>query len=297
MHVLQANELVLNWHITEACNFRCQYCFAAWQPASSPRELWRDQRQVEALLRSLRDTFHETNSFNPLRYQLRWRSVRLSLAGGEPTLLGDRLLAIAVVARSLGFKLSLITNGSRPDVILSVAGHMDMIGFSVDSTVPGTDAAIGRTSQGRGVSLEDVVQVVTSARAARPGIVIKINTVVNSANAAEDMSDFIARVRPDRWKIMRALPVQTDALAIDASAFEGFVHRHRAFRSLMTVEDNRDMDRTYLMVDPHGRFFQNAMGERGYRYSRPILAVGPAAALADVAFWADGFAARYVPTE
>ena len=23
-------ELVVNWHITEACNYKCDYCFAKW---------------------------------------------------------------------------------------------------------------------------------------------------------------------------------------------------------------------------------------------------------------------------
>lgn len=24
------SELVINWHITEACNYRCRYCYAHW---------------------------------------------------------------------------------------------------------------------------------------------------------------------------------------------------------------------------------------------------------------------------
>lgn len=25
------DELVVNWHITEACNYNCRYCFAKWE--------------------------------------------------------------------------------------------------------------------------------------------------------------------------------------------------------------------------------------------------------------------------
>lgn len=75
-----------------------------------------------------------------------------------------------------------------------------------------------------------------------------------------------------------------------------FVHRHRALRSLMTVEDNRDMEATYVMVDPYGRFFQNGNGMQGYSYSRPILEVGAPAAFAEMAFRSDGFASRYAAT-
>ncbi|EGR3240148.1 radical SAM protein, partial [Vibrio parahaemolyticus] len=26
----KANELVINWHMTEVCNYSCKYCFAKW---------------------------------------------------------------------------------------------------------------------------------------------------------------------------------------------------------------------------------------------------------------------------
>jgi radical S-adenosyl methionine domain-containing protein 2 len=61
----------------------------------------------------------------------------------------------------------------------------------------------------------------------------------------------------------------------------------------MTVEDNHHMKRSYIMIDPLGRFFQNGGQQLGYTYSAPINDVGAATAFQDIAFYADRFAERY----
>ena len=63
-------QLVLNWHLTEACNYRCQYCYAAWKESACPRELIHDVEQTTALLRELYRFFHPTNHANPLASSL-----------------------------------------------------------------------------------------------------------------------------------------------------------------------------------------------------------------------------------
>ncbi len=296
-HIIEAEELVVNWHLTAACNFRCRYCFASWDGGGPGCEVWRDATETGRLLASLRHLFDPANPTTSLRERLRWRAVRLSLAGGEPTLLGDRLPEIAAQARELGFRVSLITNGSRPAVVAKMAPHLDILGISMDTADAATARLIGRTSSGGdGVSPGDTEALLLATRATHPGLVVKLNTVVSSANVDEDLSGLVQRLRPDRWKVMRMLPVLTGELAVDAAAFRSFVHRHRAFSSMMTVEDNRDMETTYVMVDPHGRFFQNGDGMPGYSYSRSILEVGATAAFAEMAFRSDGFASRYAAT-
>lgn len=51
---IATDELVINWHITETCNYACCYCFANWGgvPAS---EVWRDRVATASLLRNLHD--------------------------------------------------------------------------------------------------------------------------------------------------------------------------------------------------------------------------------------------------
>lgn len=40
------------------------------------------------------------------------------------------------------------------------------------------------------------------------GYGLKINTVVNSKNFHEDMSDFIRFAKPKRWKLLQVLPIK-----------------------------------------------------------------------------------------
>jgi len=288
------DELVVNWHVNEACNYRCHYCYAEWQKRPRP-EVWRRSENAEKLLNDLWGFFYLANAANPLRHQLEWRSVRLSLAGGEPTLLGSRLDDIARHAKALGFRVSLITNGSRlsPERSDALMPNLSMLGLSVDSIVPATNAAIGRVQRGGVLSVDDIAAIVEWARAINPSALIKINTVVNAANASQDLSPLIARVRPDRWKIMRMLPIVTDALITTSADYAAFLARHSAYSSIISAEDNDEMTQSYVMVDPHGRFFQNAVGETPYLYSDPILDVGPEKAFAQIPFDPAKFTARY----
>lgn len=104
-------ELVINWHITEACNYKCRYCYAKWDGAG--RELLHDWSRVRNLLDELQAFFHPENAANPLRLHLSWSGTRLNLAGGEPLLYQDASLRVLDYARSIGMAASIITNGSR----------------------------------------------------------------------------------------------------------------------------------------------------------------------------------------
>lgn len=291
---IKIDELVINWHITEACNYRCKYCFAAWEGCQNRPELWRNESASRALLDSIHRFFSAQNSTNTLCSHLSWSAVRLSLAGGEPTLLGKKLVRIGSHAKHLGFRLSLITNGSKPDVVSEMAKYIDLLGISIDSEKQDANAFIGRSDgKGQQVSPSDLEKLIAQVRQINPMIRIKLNTVVNAGNADNDLSELITRIRPDRWKIMRMLPSITDALHIDQETFRSFIRRHQNLGPVMSIEDNTDMTQSYLMIDPHGRFFQNEEGRVGYAYSPPILQVGPSRALQYIGFQASKFAARY----
>ena len=75
--------------------------------------------------------------------------------------------------------------------------------------------------------------------------------------------------------------------------FQAFVARHAAYRSIAVVEDNQDMQESYIMVDPQGRFFQNSPVFAGYQYSQPILEVGAEKAFEQVNFNPERFLSRY----
>ncbi|CEO39135.1 hypothetical protein PPBDW_I21151 [Photobacterium kishitanii] len=43
---------------------------------------------------------------------------------------------------------------------------------------------------------------------------VKINTVVNKYNWEETLTATITRIMPDKWKILRVLPVYSDSLCV-----------------------------------------------------------------------------------
>ena len=292
--------LVINWHLTEACNYRCQYCYAAWSESSCRRELIRDPERTAALLNELYQFFRPGNRINPLANRLDWSSVRLNLAGGEPLLYASKLPSVIRQARDLGFEVSLISNGSHlTDALLrQLAPQLTWLGVSIDSGSPVINRAIGRVDRrDELLNLEGLAASLAGARQSNPGLRLKLNTVVNRLNHGEDLSSLIQRLSPKKWKILRMLPVVNQDLAVSDEQFAAFVSRHQDFDRILCAEDNKDMRESYLMIDPHGRFFQNSpvVAGRGYAYSRPILEVGAEAAFAEMAFDHERFSARYIP--
>ena len=295
-----APPLVLNWHITEACNYRCQYCYASWNTATCQRELIHDPERTTLLLAELYRFFRPGNRNNPLANQMAWDSVRLNIAGGEPLLHAGKLPFIVSQARDLGFEVSLISNGSylHDELLLNqLAPELTWLGISIDSVNPEINRIIGRVGRhGRLLDLERLAASLNGARQSNPGLRIKLNTVVNQLNHSEDLSLLILRFAPEKWKVLRMLPVVNQQLAINDEQFAAFVARHHTFERVLCAEDNEDMRDTYLMIDPRGRFFQNSarIAGQGYAYSQPILEVGAAVALAEMTFDSKRFSARYI---
>jgi radical S-adenosyl methionine domain-containing protein 2 len=228
-----------------------------------------------------------------------WSSVRLNLAGGEPLLYVKRVLEMLPVASDIGFDVSLITNGSRLDrgLMASLAPSTSLLGLSIDSTSSWSNREIGRMDRhGRELDIVILADAVDQGRRRNPALKVKVNTVVNKVNQSDDLTSVIQRLRPEKWKVLRMLPVLGDRLAVSQQAFDDFVRRHAHLAAIRHVEDNQDMTESYLMVDPMGRFFQNAPGASasGYRYSQPILEAGASAAFAGMRFSAPRFLFRYM---
>lgn len=288
---MSVSELVVNWHITEACNFKCKYCFSHWEK-DCKKELLHSRQSTFLLLREIAKLPALIFAQNGYSFD----QIRLNLVGGETFLYKESIKAIMQLAKAFGFRLSAITNGSTLDdeLIHIISQHFDMIGFSVDSVTDETNVLIGREIQGKAMQAVKIQQHIAKLRKLNPNIKIKINTVVNRLNWKEDLNGFIFRVMPDKWKIFKMLPITTQKLSIEDFQFQYFLDMHLVFKHIISSENNDEMTASYLMIDPLGRFFSNAKGiAAGYDYSEPILQVGIEKALSQVDFDLAKFIHRY----
>ena len=281
-----ANQIVVNWHITEACNYGCDFCYAKWGKPKQ-RELIHNRPETQRLLEEIYSLF-----------RARGTSVRLNLAGGEPSLYPDKLMSLVATAKEIGFDVSIITNGSQLDLPLLefLARNLSMVGISVDSSASEVNLSIGRADKRGGSLLTTgaLQSIFEHVRRINADVRLKINTVVNLFNWKEDMNGLIGRLGPDRWKVLRALPIHSPRLAVTSRQFAEFVQRHAGLSYVMSVEDNESMTESYIMIDPVGRFFQNSHSAGAqYRYSQSIVKVGARAAFSELVWCERKFASRY----
>ena len=89
------------------------------------------------------------------------------------------------------------------------------------------------------------------------------------------------------------LPVIGHELTVTDQEFSAFLDRHQSLQSIISAENNSDMVESYIMIDPQGRFFQNALDGQRYRYSAPINAAGADTAFRQIRWQAAKFLSRY----
>ncbi|AKT41092.1 viperin family antiviral radical SAM protein [Chondromyces crocatus] len=273
----------VNYHLWKPCNMRCTFCFATFDDMGAgllPKgHLLQDD--AIAVVATLARRFE-----------------KITFAGGEPTLC-PWLVELMEVAKRAGAVTMLVTNGSRltPEYLGRLQGKLDWLTLSIDSASEKTHALLGRAVKGAAMATERYVEVVGNARAL--GMRIKVNTVVTTLNAGEKMSELLLALRPERWKILQALPVEgqnsgrIEPLVCSKEAFAAFVKRHRHLEGqgmVLVPEDHEAITGSYAMVDPAGRFFDDITGQ--HRYSKPILDVGLEQAWSQVGFLPQRFEAR-----
>lgn len=288
-------ELVVNWHMTEACNYACRYCYSKWHSDAGEKELVHNANASQALLAKIYRQFAPKPD-NYARLGMKWGALRLSLAGGEPLLYRDEIIRISRQAHAIGFKVSLITNGSRltQPLMTELAPLLSVLGLSLDSANASTNREIGRADRhNRVLSPSELAPIINYGRKLNPDLRLKINTVVNALNYAEKMSSLIEQLAPEKWKVLRMLPTITNDLAITEQEFAEFVDRHQKFGNILSAEDNSDMVESYIMIDPHGRFFQNSLNGTGYHYSDKILTLGAETSFRQIGWQAEKFLSRY----
>jgi radical S-adenosyl methionine domain-containing protein 2 len=274
----------VNYHLWEPCNFSCKFCFATFNDVRKTILPKGHLPKEEAL--KIIDKLAEAG-FS-----------KITFVGGEPTLcpwIGD----LIVRAKIHKMTTMLVTNGSKlnEEFMKDIDGFLDWVVLSVDSTIPSINSRIGRSQSNRIMPDEDYyLQRIELIK--RYGMRLKINTVVNKKNYRDySMCTFIQKVQPERWKIFQALRVEGqndasfDEMRITDEQLNYYLYINNAKQfSSSVIEKDVDMQGTYIMVDPAGRFFDNTKGY--HTYSEPILKVGTSYALNQINYDFDRFVER-----
>ena len=253
----------VNFHLWEPCNMRCKFCFATFQDVKQtilPHGHLQKQEAVEII---------ELLAGNGFK--------KITFAGGEPTLC-PWLSELIFTAKTNGMTTMIVTNGSMltDNFLNKNKRYLDWIAVSIDSLNYDTNKAIGRVVNGGKAFNEDYYSNVI-IRIKESGYRLKINTTVNRFNFRENMTDFILRSEPERWKVFQVLDIENqnqktfDRFQISLSEFNYFLKNHSKIKC-MVPENNHQMKGSYVMIDPAGRFFNNTSGT--YKYSKPILKNG-----------------------
>jgi len=292
------SEILVNYHLNEVCNYNCRYCFSKWD---IPERLKREQDIGIRLkvLQELHRFFYEPSSTNPMAKLMTWNKVRINFSGGEPMLI-HKIDEIILEAHRLGFKPSLVTNGSllNENNLNKIAPYLTKLGISLDSPNLSTLQKIGRmTKSGKTYSNQGIIDFVNMARQINPDIVIKINTIVNALNKDEDFSALIENIEPDEWSAIQVLDFFDKGSAINSEEFDKFIDFHQQrFPDLLFSENNEDYSASFLMISPENNFFSNRgqfEGE-GYKHSQPIHIVGAEKALSQIDFDYDKYIERHM---
>ena len=305
--------VVINWHITEACNYHCEFCFAKW---NKPVEIWSNPDNVQKVLSNISQHFRSQGIFR----------IRLNIVGGEPIMSPERLWNVVEAAYNNEMEISIITNGSHLENIRPFAHLISQVGISIDSLDHETNMKIGRECGGKTICFDALRQKIEDLRKANPDIKIKLNTVVSKHNFNEVIVERFAELHIDKWKILRQRPFNGNSGVSDYQ-FYAFLRNNfnenlmqanvpkphkdllAAFiacediekpnepQQVIFVEDNDAMTESYLMVSPDGRLFQNGSDE--YTYSNHLTEVSFANALSDIKFDSKKFESRYAswPTQ
>lgn len=281
-------ELTINWHILEACNMKCGYCYAKFRQHS------RFRFDYPTILEELSRLKGRTLQFNTGTVTV--GSIRLNFAGGEPFLFRDKGLYEAIIlASELGMSPSFISNGSlvTDDFIREYGPLISVAGFSVDSFDREINARIGRQdNKGGQVGLDRLKEIFTLFRQVSSQTKLKVNTVVCRENLHDDLNAPLRELQPDRWKALKVIPIHgAEDNGITDEQYRAFLERHKGVGGRIVHEDNDHMHRSYIMLDPDGCFYQR----EGSSYDRSgrVSEIGAFRALDRVEFDPETYLSRY----
>ncbi|WP_055446390.1 viperin family antiviral radical SAM protein [Lacinutrix mariniflava] len=271
----------VNFHLWQPCNMRCKFCFATFLDVKQeyvPKGHLPEDEALEVVRKIAAAGFE-----------------KITFAGGEP-LLCKWLPKLIKTAKQLGMTTMIVTNGSKltDSFLKENKAYLDWIAVSIDSLDEENNIKIGRAITGK-KPLSKAFYYDLIDKIHQYGYGLKINTVVNKVNYKDNLASFIAKAKPKRWKVLQVLPIKgqndnkIDAFKITDEEYANFLDTHKDVETIVP-ESNDEIKGSYVMVDPAGRFFDNAAGT--HNYSKPILEVGIQEALKTMNYDLDKFLNR-----
>lgn len=239
---------VINYHITNKCNYHCTYCFGKFK-GKAPSIY-----EAKKIINNIASYFRK-NKIN---------DGRINFAGGEPTLY-KHLDELIDYSNSLGITTSIITNGYllTPERIRSWKGKISIIGISVDSLSSDSNNKIGRSYLNNSISLTQLKELSNSIHECN--IDLKINTVVSKLNINENFSELYHALKPKKIKLFQmhlidGINNKSKKYEITKKEFDEFCKKHQEFESIIIAEPCGSMENSYLMINPEGEFQLNNNG-------------------------------------
>ncbi|CAG9830440.1 unnamed protein product [Diabrotica balteata] len=259
----------VNYHFTRKCNYECGFCF---HTAKTSYMLNLDDAKVG--LTKLTEA----------------GMVKINFSGGEPFLpeRGNHLGEMVKFCKeTLQLQsVSIVSNGSmiKENWFKKYGKYVDIMAISCDSFHEETNKSIGR-GQGNKNHIEQLFRVRDWCQ--KYDVLFKINTVVNTYNYDEDMSENIMSLNPIRWKVFQCLLLEgenagpealrnAERFYINEDVFNEFLHRHKNVKCLVP-ESNKKMQNSYLILDEYMRFLDCTSGSKCP--SKSILDIGVSNAL------------------
>ena len=259
----------VNYHFTRQCNYKCGFCF---HTAKTSFVLPLDE--AKSGLKLLKEAGME----------------KVNFSGGEP-FITEKGRYVGELARyckeSLGLpSVSIVSNGSliTEEWFEEYGKYLDILAISCDSFNEATNIEIGRR-QGNTHHVNSVLRIKQWCHSYK--VAFKINTVVNTFNWEEDMTEEILDANPVRWKVFQCLLIEgenvgeeakrnAEKFVVSKEQFESFIRRHKSIPQLVP-ESNEAMRDSYLILDEYMRFLDCTNGRKDP--SKSILDVGVADAM------------------
>lgn len=256
--------LSVNYHFTRQCNYSCGFCFhTAKTSFVLPLE------EAKRGLKLLKDAGME----------------KINFSGGEPFIVrrGSHLgEMVRYCKETLQLpSVSIISNGSliQENWFVKYGKYLDILAVSCDSFDPDTNERIGRQN-GRKNHLNSLWKVRNLCSEYK--VAFKLNTVVNTYNKEEDLTEQIQQLDPCRWKVFQCLVIggenagkdalrNAESFVISDEEFQAFLDRHKSI-SCLVPESNEKMQNSYLILDEYMRFLDCTKGSK--EPSRSLLDVG-----------------------